>query len=206
MCYTKDASIFSFAVNVVSSGVLFTMSPTLGAFYFFVGLMQLYDYVFWTYPGTNRINGAVTKLAMVSNHLQPIVLALLVHAYVRRLTLLSLVVVWTYVAVASVYTLAHWSDVHYTNVHPKSYPSLYWEWNDKPGAQLLYALFVATLVVLFGLNFKAPLNVVLAGLAVASFALSWYYYKGKTAVGRFWCYFAAFLPMFVSVLLLVQKR
>ena len=196
MCYSKSASLISFITSLVGCVVLFAFDKVLALFLGFVGLMQLWDYIFWAYPGQNVVNAFFTKVAMVSNHLQPLVLIALLSTR-QQVGMLSAVLGTIYGVLGGLYTIVHWNDTSYTVVTSQSYPSLYWEWNTLTGALLVYALYMASLLVTFYQHYTSPLNWILMATTLGSFVFAWYYYKGKS-VGRFWCYFAAFMPLLLA--------
>ena len=211
MCYTAGASIAAFLVNACTSLVLMRYDAALGLFFLFVGLMQLYDFVFWTHQGVAEpdasVNFWVTKLAMLTNHLQPFVLALLI-AYVkrRRLGPVALGLLGLYALFIVPYSVRAWRTVSYTRVDAQSYPSLHWGWNSMPGCFVPYALHLAAMVALFWVGFDWPINAMLAAVCLVSFVLSYHYYKGRTAAGRFWCYFACYIPLLVVLVIRVGGK
>ena len=86
MCYTAKDSLNAYVINFISSILLYKYSNSndmkiLALFLLFVGQMQLFDYLFWVNLKCNKINKLVTKLAIIFNHLQPIVLFLLINYY-----------------------------------------------------------------------------------------------------------------------------
>lgn len=204
MCYSAEASTYAFVFSSVSSLLLMQVEPALGAFFLFVGLMQLFDLVFWLNQDQSgsRINWVTTKVAMIANHLQPVVLAwMLMYFRDTQLSVETQTLLLTYVICIIIYTALAWRHTSYTKVTEKSYPSLYWEWNDMPGSSLVYALFLMSLVALIWEGFAYPVNIIMSALSVISFFLSAYYYKGRTAVGRFWCYFASYAPLLVLAMI-----
>lgn len=190
MCYDLNASIRSSVIGMVSSIALYLKgNTTLGLFFIFVTLMQVYDWIFWINQEENRVNYITTKIAMISNHLQPIVLALLVG----NLDKVSTVVLFAYIAAAVVYSSDAYNKISYTLVNRKSYPSLYWEWNDLPWAVPFYSLFLLSFMVTCR-NLPAPTSYILMALNAITFMFSYYTYKEST-VGKGWCYIAAYVPL-----------
>ena len=49
--------------------------------------MQLFNYIFWKNQKYNNINKITTKIAILFNHLQPIILILLQYIYKFKLSL-----------------------------------------------------------------------------------------------------------------------
>ena len=105
-----------------------------------------------------------------------------------------MVLVVVYGVLGGLYTVVNWNNVSYTVVTKESYPSLYWEWNSMDGGLLVYTLYMASLLTIIYQHYTFPLNLIVMATVFGSFVFAWYYYKGKV-VGRFWCYFAAFIPL-----------
>jgi len=203
MCYSSDASRVSFSVNLITSYILYTYSKTeyskiFALFFAFVGLMQLYDLIFWENLSENNINYIFTKIAMISNHLQPIILALLIYMISGKLESLSKIIIIIYSLFALVYSINTYKNINYTLVSKESSPSLYWQWNDQPYAEIVYTLFLMSLVILCFENFEYPINTIFVLITILSFILSSYYYKGQS-IGRFWCYFSSYIPLLLLI-------
>ena len=197
MCYSERASLIAFLTNCCSSFVLYQYNKVLALYMAYVGLMQLYDYIFWTNLGETPVNYITTKVAMVINHLQPIVLALLITQINKtELDDLTKKVLYMYGICVFIYTVVHWHEVNYTVVTEKSHPSLEWKWNNLSGGSIVYFLYLLSIVMLLYHHFPSQLNTYLVFVAMSSFILSYYYYKSQ-GIGRFWCYFAAYIPLFI---------
>ncbi len=206
MCYTSSTSIKAFIIGVVSSLLLITLDfknknidtnksyKIIGYFFLFVTLMQLYDAIFWNHPPPSNTNKITTKLAMITNHLQPIVLGLLIYYFNRNMEETSKIALIVYTICITLYTINAWNKVEYTTVSNRSNPSLDWEWNRQDLASFVYFIFLVTLIILFYQNVKVG-GILAAILTLISFLFSLYKYQIKAASGRFWCYFAAFAPV-----------
>lgn len=193
MCYSEQASIRALIFGMSASIILYFKNRALGIFFGFVTLMQFYDYLFWKNTPNNKF---WTKIAMITNHLQPIVLALaIVYANKQTLGRYSKIIILFYSLVILIYSANIWPHLTTTKVTPQSKPSLHWEWNDRQGSTIAYAVFVSALTVLSLENFEWPSNVVLSFITLATFFLSLYKFKNVHAVGRFWCHYAAFVPL-----------
>ena len=198
MCYTTHASLVSFAANVITSSVLYLYSKSIALFYIFVSLMQLYDFIFWTYSTKNRLNYWVTKLAMIKNHLQPVVLALLIVYFDKKtLTPTSKVILGLYIGAAIIYSIYTWYIISYTFVSKMDGGSLFWEWNHTDWTVPFYTLFAITIAVIFYENYPWPVNVFAGTLALVSMLMAGLYFKTRL-VGRFWCWIAGFMPLLIA--------
>lgn len=213
MCYSREQSIKSFVINLITCYALYTYKNNatykiLALFFGFVGIMQFFDIIFWSTQDIkditkSRINYTTTKIAMFFNHLQPIILAYLIYVFTGKLGQLSKIIITIYTIVITFYTINAYNNIKYTlreNVSIRGIedndtrPSLKWEWNSLYNALYVYMIFLLTLVILSYENFKYPLNIILSFINIFTFILSAYYYKGKS-IGRFWCKFAAWVPL-----------
>jgi len=222
MCYSEEQSKKSFFINLITCYILFTYneSPTfkiIALFFVFVGIMQLLDIIFWNNQNIQDknqeyINRTTTKIAMFANHLQPIVLGYLIYIYKGSLGKLSNIILPIYVLAISIYSFYAYNNIKYTLKEEVSIrdindllfpdpeddytrPSLKWDWNLQKNSLIVYTIFLSTLVILAYENFSYPFNIVLTFINIFTFVLSAYYYKGKS-LGRFWCKFAAWVPLF----------
>lgn len=214
MCYTLEISRNAFAINVIASLTLFIIGhrqskpelKTVALFFLFVGGMQLWDWTFWKYPVNSSENQLVTKVATVWNHLEPIVLSLLVGIVMKsKLKPASKALILIYTVVIVLYTAAGWKSLSGTGKTSQSADSLDWRWNHFRAAGLVYALFLVTLTVLFFENFSGWVKWLSVILVVGSFFFSYYKYQIKLSTGRFWCYFAAFAPLIYIGINMIAK-
>lgn len=217
MCYTLKASINTSIIGLVSSFILYNKTSdvsnkyskifkVLALFFTFVTLMQIYDVIFWksleydNVGGKTQINFLFTKIAMITNHLQPLVLAYLINTIIP-LNTVSKFMVLIYTILGIVFSIRAFNKISYTVVTETSSPSLYWEWNNFDKSYfgyLVYTVFLMTFAVLcFQLDY--PINIVMMLFNFFTFFLAKYKYKAS-GVGRFWCVFAAYIPLVLSII------
>jgi hypothetical protein len=196
MCYTFKASIANGIISLVTSMIVYANTTnkivkSLALFFLFVGLMQWYDAIFWMTDKTN-VNYFFTKLAMITNHLQPIILYLLISQsiHMNYMTQLSLM---TYMAYALVYSIYAFYTIDYTVVTELSSPTLDWKWNNLPGAEMMYFLFLMVFT-LVSLNIPGILGIVMLILNFGSFFFSYYTFKREN-LGQMWCILASYAPL-----------
>jgi hypothetical protein len=220
MCYTATTSLYSFCIGFISSLVLLfiglrnrsTQSNQsnwpiiIGGFFLFVSLMQLYDYLFWTHSPTSAINQMATKAAILTNHLQPILLFCLIWIVSstvkgeRKIGTWSKWIIGLYTIAIIPYTILCLKRVKYTTVTAESNPSLYWGWNHQSYASVIYVLFLASLILTFYENIKVEWVKWTAVLAtIGTFLFTYIKYNKQLASGRFWCYAAAFVPLYFII-------
>ena len=211
MCYSLEQSKIAFTVNIFTCYILYIYknSPTykiLALFFLFVGLMQFFDIIFWENQNIKdekqeKINYITTKIAMMANHLQPIVLALLIYLFTGKLGKSSQIIIIIYTIFITYFTILTYKKINYTVVKEISVrytneikPSLYWQWGNKINISFII-FFLISGFILFYENFKYPLNIFSIFIGGLIFILSAYYYK-RTLMGRFWCKVVAFMPIF----------
>ena len=198
MCYTLEDSRNSYILNFICSIILIYLAQSkkeylvIGYFLLFVGQMQLFDYLFWKYPPPSYINTLSTKLGIVFNNIQPIILLLLLHYYNVQLSSLSIVITLIYVLYGGIYTLDALLRINHTNTRNNI---MYWEWQHLKGNRITYALFILSFVCL-SLNFN---NMSLRILSIVSILFTLYIGNKQNimdiSTGRMWCYFASFVPL-----------
>jgi uncharacterized membrane protein YqjE len=218
MCYSLTHSYHAFFINLVTCYILYNYSndrdkKIVALLLGFVGLMQLFDIIFWSNQNMQdeiqaKRNYITTKIAMFANHLQPIVFAVLIYVFTNRLGKISNNIIIIYAIAISFYTFTAYQNIKYTlveNTHVgnsnKIQPALKWEWNLQNNCVFVYSIFLLTLCILSYENFKYPLNVTLSFISVFTFALSTHFYKSQFE-GRFWCKIAAYIPL---IFLIIQK-
>ena len=207
MCYDLQTSLIALIINIVASIVLFTVASkqktnnqlkAVALFFLFTGFMQFWDAVFWTYDATTKVNVYATKMAMIWNHLEPVVLALLIYLFMGKLTMPSMIVLAVYVVAIVAYSARGWNQLGGTEPSKETHGTLYWRWNYMEGKFIVYGLFVVCLLVLVQQHFTGWVRWLNIAFLMGTFFFSLYKYNLK-AGGRFWCYFAAFCPIFFLI-------
>jgi hypothetical protein len=213
MCYTAFDSGLAYIINTVSSLYLYKYSSIpdykiYALFFLFVGQMQLFDMIFWLNDECTLINKLVTKLAIVFNHLQPVVLYLLVKKYNKKLNLASRIVIYIYILVMLIYTVNLWPSVTCTKKDKvccslplkvnNNKEIINWEWTLQSNSHIMYFMFIVSFV-LSATNIKVN-NLIFIIATIVSFMISYKIPVLNQGVGRIWCYFAAFAPLIFIVL------
>ena len=198
MCYSLNASIFSFCVGILSCLYLASMDLALSLYLGFIVLMQLIDIIFWTHQNINHrhINGIMTKVAAIVNVSQPIVLALVIFC-INMKTIQPIAIVFTmlYILYTFINLYIYWDRIDYTLVIPSS-KILYWKWNDLPGSFVFLMLYLACTYTLILTSFHIDIAIIL----ISSLTITLIMGSNKDrAIGRFWCYFASFIPFFIAL-------
>ncbi len=209
MCYTAEASVYSFIVGITVSSYLYTQPSSdlkiIGGFFFFVTFMQLFDYVFWkTQPPWKTLDGAskdtnrlFTKIACIANNIQPLVLAYLIYKYKGSVSgALGPVkgenLVYLYGGIMVLFMMSNWKSLDTTTVGKDG--GLYWSWNRWEYCEPFYLFFLLLILYLGYYNLSAPYNKVLSIFILLTYLVSYFKY-GAYIYGRFWCFFAPFVPL-----------
>jgi hypothetical protein len=215
MCYTAKDSLNAYVINFISSILLYKYSNSndmkiLALFLLFVGQMQLFDYLFWVNLKCNKTNKLVTKLAIIFNHLQPIVLFLLINYYGYNQSSFSKTIITLYTIFMIYYTVKLWPDDNCTikdsvccslPYNPSDNKQVIkWQWNSQKYKKIMYILFLISLVSL-SLDLKKDNNLIIF-ITIGLFFISFKIPVLSKSNGRLWCYMASFVPL---VLLIKEK-
>ena len=177
-----------------------TSTDTLVALFFgFVSCMQAIEYVLWKNQECNKINKIITVIGMVLNHLQPIVLSILILLLnnnlsntTRQIIILSTII---YAIVISVYSYQFTLDNDGCTLK-NEYNHLEWDWNGMKYKNMVYIFFLFMLIFLFytGTPNKKS-GIILSIISLFSYLISYFIYKDQKVVGSLWCLFASFTPV-----------
>ena len=164
MCYDIQTSLIALVVNIVISIALFIVAKNkenkerdanvsnqlkaVALFFLFVGFMQFWDILFWSYDATTKVNMYATKMAMIWNHLEPIVLALLIYLFIGKLTLPSMIMLVVYTVAIVAYSANGWSELRGTESTKDTCGSLYWQWNNMKGNTFVYGVLLICLLMM----------------------------------------------------------
>lgn len=212
MCYDLQTSLIALIINIVTSILLFTVASNqkinmeknnqlkaIALFFLFIGFIQFWDVIFWSYDAATKVNMYATKMAMIWNHLEPIVLALFIYLFMGKLTMPSMIALAVYTVTIVAYSANGWSELRGTEATKDTCGSLYWQWNHMKGNTLVYGLFLICLLVLVQQQFTGWVRWLSMVIITGTYFFSLYKYSINASVGRFWCYFAAFCPIFFLI-------
>ena len=91
MCFNNEISIISYLIGISGCIILYYREYKIESlFYAFVIQMQLIEYLLWLNNSCNWINKIITKIGIVFNHLQPIILYILIIYYNSNINKYSL--------------------------------------------------------------------------------------------------------------------
>jgi hypothetical protein len=204
MCFDKETSIVTYLIGTISSIALFKSNNTsykiAGQFFLFVSQMQLIEYLLWKDTSCNTNNKIISTTGSLLNHLQPIVLYLLLKLNNKSLSnnkLLS--------AIIGIYIIS--LVLYSNNIYPLDCTTLTdtepqhldWKWNHKKHSTKFYLIFLVTMILLSYNGFEKPYNLYLALICIGTYVVSYIIYKDKNVTGAVWCWFAALIPFLLLI-------
>ena len=209
MCYSEKSSIVSFSFGVIGSLLCVSLGTVsdkiIGFFMLFVSLMQGIEYLLWRHQICDNYNKMISVLGMALNHLQPVVLGLLVILFNSTLSQSKLGWIYSFMAIYLVviipYSLEFLKDPKlYCTIKNKETGHLLWNWNNMKYHPFVYIVFLITFCAFFLLGLpKLQYGIRSSLVAVISYSTSLYFYPQKYT-GAIWCYYVVFLPIIYYLL------
>ena len=202
MCFSPLASVSTFLIGIIGAILCLTLgTPTdnlVGLFFGFVSSMQGIEFALWNNLDCNEINKIISVLGMVLNHLQPIVLSILIlllnknlSVTTKKIIILSTIIYAIVITIYS-YQFALEDECTIKNEHKH----LEWKWNGMKYRASVYILFLFMLIMLFYIGTPDKKSgIILSGLSLISYLISYFIYKDQKVVGSLWCLFASFTPI-----------
>lgn len=211
MCYNAPISLFTYVFGMYFSYILYKKGFKAEAiFYIWVIQMQLIEYFLWkNQPCSqkrnsndniiNQNNLFISKIGIVLNHLEPIVFWIAILYFYGNLPVIINYIMILFCIFTFYYTKNAIESNECTTVTPESYPHLHWKWNYQNNHVYYYIYFLITLILLslYGLK-KGYINSI---IIILSYAISYYIYEKKHAVGAMWCFAASFAPFLLPILI-----
>ena len=201
MCFTANLSIATFITGIATSILLIHYgnetykkeNVIIGLFLIFVTFMQVFEYIFWK-DTRNKYgyNHLTTIIAPLFNHLQPIVLFILLCVVYHKFNIYFVglnVIYFIYVIVKYIDFVIHEKNL-VTNVQNGH---LYWKWKDDFNYHFYF------MILLFNIFMYLPTNY--AFMFIALGLMTFFYSKKffKNNFGELWCYYTAYLPMVILI-------
>ena len=203
MCFSPLASLSTFLIGIIGAILTITLgTPTdklVGLFFGFVSSMQGIEFALWKNQNCNTMNKIMSILGMVLNHIQPIVLSILIlllnndlSTMTKQIIILSTII---YAIVITAYSLQFTEDDDGCTLK-NEHNHLEWDWNGMKNKTLVYMLFLCMLVFLFYVGTPDKKSgILLSCLSLISYLISYFIYKDQKVVGALWCIFASFTPI-----------
>ena len=203
MCFSPLASLSTFLIGIIGAILTITLgTPTdklVGLFFGFVSSMQGIEFALWENQNCNTMNKIMSILGMVLNHIQPIVLSILIlllnndlSTMTKQIIILSTII---YAIVITAYSLQFTEDDDGCTLK-NEHNHLEWDWNGMKNKTLVYMLFLCMLVFLFYVGTPDKKSgILLSAISLISYLISYFIYKDQKVVGALWCLFASFTPI-----------
>jgi hypothetical protein len=203
MCFSPLASISTFIIGIIGAILCLTLgTPTdnlVGLFFGFVSSMQGIEFALWNNLDCNTINKITTVLGMVLNHLQPIVLCILILLLNKNLSVNNkqIIIISTiiYAIIITTYSMQFINDDDGCTLK-NEYNHLEWDWNHMKYTHIVYILFLFMIIMLFYIGTPDKKSgIILSVIALISYFVSYIIYIDKKVVGSLWCLFASLIPI-----------
>lgn len=202
MCFNKDISIISYLIGISGCILLYYREYKIESlFYAFVIQMQLIEYLLWLNNSCNWINKLITKIGIVFNHLQPIILYILIIYYNSNINKYSLnfinfIIIFYFISTIA-YLSYNYKLLNSCTVGIENEKELFWEiqYGD---FKKYYIIFVFTLMLLILLGFNKH-NYLNSYVVIMTYVISYIKYYNTKGVGTIWCLFAAYIPLLLNI-------
>ena len=192
MCFSEKASLTAFLVGMTSSLYCYSLGKpddkVFGLFFAFVSLMQLIDYLLWRHQVCDAYNKMVSLFGMILNHLQPIILAVLLIMYKSDINRKAIsYIIGIYLLFIIPYSLQFSGDCTIKSKNPN------FKWNNEKYHNIVNLIFVLSISLLFYYGFSLRAAI----LALLSVLLSQIFYSNQ--IGAVWCFFAVGFPVMYAL-------
>jgi hypothetical protein len=164
----------------------------VGYFFMFVSLMQGIEYLIWNHQKCDNYNRFLSILGMVLNHLQPIVLGLLILYFNKNVsTKIIYIIMFLYSCAIIPYSIQFLNNKKLvcTIKNKKAFNHLLWNWNNMIFAYIIYLIFLLTLCLLFYFGFPNRYKFIAILVALISFGSSYFVYYKEGVMGSLWCFY-----------------
>lgn len=206
MCFSEQASIVSFTAGILGSILCISLGTipdkVVGFFLGYVSLMQGIEFLLWRHQICDDYNRMISIMGLLLNHMQPIVLGLIILYIARPKThALIMLLICIYTVVITIYSIPFFANTPNQCTLKNETNHLFWKWNTMKGSILVYIIFVFTMCCILILGVKYGVKYALMTLFTYASSLILY---PQAVAGAMWCYYVAFFPIlyFMNRLLL----
>ena len=201
MCISKNASIISFTIGIISSILLYYLgnkkynkeNKIYSLFLFYVIFMQLFDYIFWIDQDNKKnLNYIFSYIAPLFNYFQPTILYILklninnveIKTYFDKLILILNIL---YVIISIFCYKNYINDKPFLTI--KKGTHLNWKWIDHI-SMLYYVLFIINIFYKSNIHYSIMAAfIVFGGLFISS-------KYTNNFIGEIWCFIASVGALF----------
>ena len=207
MCFNKDVSILSYLIGFSGCILLYYRDYKIEALlYAFIIQMQLIEYLLWLNNSCNLINKTITKIGIVLNHFQPIILYFLIIYYNSNLdkyrkNIINLIII-IYITTTIAYLIYNYKLLDSCTIGIENKKELFWQIHHGNFKKYYYIfVFALFFMILLGLKKHNYLN---AYIILASIIISYIVYDKNKAVGTIWCLFSAYIPLILNIVYTIK--
>lgn len=206
MCYSKSLSLKSFLFGIISSLYLYinnnnssyinNENKTIALFFSFVSLMQLVEYFLWSDLKCTGINQTTSKIGILLNHFQPVVLLLISLFYLESNNSLDFNIIILINIIYSIYVIYDYKRfLNEKNfcVKPNKKGHLDWTWKHNFN-YTFYHLLIFLNLLNYNNYSKLTMSII---LSYVLFFVS--LTKFKDNIGEFWCLMVTGIPFLFSL-------
>ena len=198
MCFSEQMSLIAFSVGMVGSILVYSLGKIydkiVGLFLGFVSCMQLVDFFLWRNQTCNRTNYITSIVGIILNHLQPIMLGIIILCVNTELSYQDVkTILWMLLIYLCFMVPYTWQCMVKTQCTLKNNDNhMDWKWNFMNYWVLVYFVFLMTLFLLY-YWFVPVYGTFFAYVTLYTFLLSVIFYNKE--MGNMWCFFTIFLPI-----------
>jgi hypothetical protein len=191
-------SIIAFTVGVIGSIFVYSLGKVydkiLGLWFMFISCMQLVDFFLWRNQKCDLINYITSIAGIILNHLQPIVLGIIILCVNTELTNQDIhYILWILLAYLCVIVPYTWQCIEKTQCTLKNENNhMDWKWNRFEYHNIAYFVYLLVCYLLF-FGFVPVYGILFARVNLLSFILSFFIYGNE--MGNMWCFFSVLLPI-----------
>ena len=214
MCFSPEASLFSFIFGMFGAYLVYTINTpfhkAIAIFFAYVACIQLIEFILWINQSCTIYNKIASITNMIFINSQPIVMALVIlyfSPYLNEIIFLKTnakTIIYGLLAIYIFFIIPYTYDKLTNNNYKKSFCTLkskktkhlHWNWH---GDNFFYRTFIYTFyTILFmiipWIGFpKNNVGLIFATYVFLSFLFSLMFYKQE--LGSMWCFFTVFGPI-----------
>ena len=202
MCFSANISLLAFIFGIIGSILVFTLggpsNKIISLFFAFLSSMQLIEYFLWKHQVCDNYNKLLSKIGMWLNHLQPVVLGLLVIIFNHSKNILYYIcsIIFIYLIGMIPYSLQY-KDIGKLQCTLKNITTqhLTWNWNILYNADFIYTIFFCfALIFIFYIGLpNKTLKIYAIIITIITYISSAIIYRKN--MGALWCFYSVFIPM-----------
>jgi len=221
MCYSANASLAAFVLGSLGQIVLWQrgtpVARALALGIIPLTAMQAYEFVMWKNPcspnAPSTLNKYVSRVAMLTNYAQPLIISALLLAIKRKPSKALLFGVFAYACLLSYDVATNWMKVTCSdavgtapngNVCETQTCGLHWQWVQSINKFSWVAYFVLLHASVLAVVKPPSSALIILGFIDVSFGLAMALHGEQRTVGSHWCFYAVALPWLIAFLPLTK--